>query len=106
MKAFVVEHYGKDALRAADVPEPDVDDTDVLVKVSAASVNPLDAKIKSGEFKLILPYRLPLVLGNDMSGTVVRVAAGAGQFKPGDEVYARPDDERIDSVCVCAASHG
>ena len=42
MKAFVVEHYGNDGLRAADVPEPEVGDDDVLVKVSAASINPLD----------------------------------------------------------------
>ena len=40
MKAFVVEHYGKDGLRAADIPEPEVGDADVLVKVSAASINP------------------------------------------------------------------
>jgi NADPH:quinone reductase-like Zn-dependent oxidoreductase len=50
MKAFVVEHYGKDGLRAADVPEPAVGDGDVLVKVSAASVNPLDLTVRDGEF--------------------------------------------------------
>uniref|UniRef100_UPI00333FAD13 NADP-dependent oxidoreductase n=1 Tax=Stenotrophomonas lactitubi TaxID=2045214 RepID=UPI00333FAD13 len=48
-----------------------------------------------GEFKVILPYRLPLILGNDLAGTVERVGAGVSQFKPGDEVYARPDDDRI-----------
>ena len=51
MKAFVVEQYGKDGLRAADVPEPEVGDGDVLVKVSAASVNPLDKMVRNGEFK-------------------------------------------------------
>jgi NADPH:quinone reductase-like Zn-dependent oxidoreductase len=55
----------------------------------------LDAKIKSGEFKLILPYRLPLILGHDVAGVVVRVGPRVRQFKPGDEVYARPDDFRI-----------
>jgi NADPH:quinone reductase-like Zn-dependent oxidoreductase len=56
MKAFVVEHYGRDGVRAADVPEPEVGDGDVLVKVSAASVNPLDRMVRDGEFK-----RLPEV---------------------------------------------
>ncbi|MEK0265647.1 NADP-dependent oxidoreductase [Stenotrophomonas rhizophila] len=74
----------------------------------AASVNALDAKIRTGEFKLILPYRLPLILGNDMAGTVVSVGAGVQQFKPGDEVYARPDDDRIGTfaefIAVNAAS--
>ena len=51
MKAFVVEHYGKDGLRAADVPEPEVGDGDVLVKVSAAGINPLDTMVRNGEFK-------------------------------------------------------
>ena len=55
----------------------------------------LDAKIKSGEFKLVLPYRLPLILGHDVAGVVLRVGPRVRQFKPGDEVYARPDDFRI-----------
>jgi NADPH:quinone reductase-like Zn-dependent oxidoreductase len=54
MKAFVVEQYGKDGLRAADVPKPEVGDGDVLVKVSAASVNPLDKMVRNGEFKQLL----------------------------------------------------
>lgn len=96
MKAFVIDRYGKKAAgRIMDMPEPAVGHDDVLVKVHAASVNPLDAKIKSGAFKLILPYRLPLILGNDMAGTVERVGAGVHHLKPGDAVYARPDDDRI-----------
>ena len=65
------------------------------MQVHAASVNLLDAKIKNGEFKLILPYRLPLILGHDVAGVVIRVGPRVRQFKPGDEVYARPDDFRI-----------
>ena len=96
MKAFVLERYGKKrALRSTEMPTPELHDDEVLVEVHAAGVNLLDSKIKSGEFKLILPYRLPLVLGNDVAGTVVRVGAGVRRFKPGDEVYARPDDDRI-----------
>lgn len=104
MQAFIIDRYGKkEPGRIGEVPEPALRDDDVLVKVHAASVNPLDAKIKSGEFKLILPYRLPLVLGNDMSGTVVRVGARVRQFKPGDEVYARPDDDRIGTFAELVA---
>lgn len=96
MKAFVVDRYGKKtALRAAEVPSPDPREDEVLVQVHAAGVNLLDSKIRSGEFKLILPYRLPLVLGHDVAGVVVRVGSRVRQFKPGDEVYSRPDDFRI-----------
>lgn len=96
MKAFVLDRYGKKrALRAAEVPEPELRDDEVLVRVHAASVNLLDAKIRNGEFKLILPYRFPLILGHDVAGVVVKVGRLARQFEPGDEVYARADDFRI-----------
>jgi len=96
VKAFIVERYGsKNGLRAGEMPEPELRDGEVLVQVHAASVNVLDSKIRNGEFKLVLPYRLPLILGHDVAGVVVRVGAGVRQFKPGDEVYARPDDFRI-----------
>lgn len=96
MKAFVIKRYGKKvALQAADMPEPQLGEHDVLVQIHAASVNPLDAKIRDGEFKLILPYRMPLILGNDLAGVVVRVGSKVQRFKQGDEVYARPDDDRI-----------
>src|SRR2546426_6644243 len=96
MKAFVVERYGKnDSIRFVEMPEPELRDADVLVRVHAAGVNVLDSKIRAGEFKLILPYRLPLILGNDVAGVVVRVGSNVRRFKLGDEVYARPDKDRI-----------
>lgn len=96
MKAFVLERYGKQAaLQSADVPVPALRDDEVLVEVHAAGVNLLDSKIRDGEFKLILPYRLPLILGHDVAGVVVQVGPRVRQFKPGDEVYARVDDFRI-----------
>lgn len=96
MKAFVVDRYQKRAaLRLADMPTPEPLADEVLVEVHAAGVNLLDAKIRGGEFKLILPYHLPLVLGHDVAGVVVKVGTRVRQFKPGDEVYARPDDFRI-----------
>jgi len=96
MKAFVLDRYAKNgALRSADVPMPELRDDEVLVEVHAAGLNVLDAKIRDGEFKLILPYRLPLVLGHDVAGVVAKVGPRVQQFKPGDEVYARADDFRI-----------
>ncbi|KAA8554003.1 MULTISPECIES: NADP-dependent oxidoreductase [Pseudomonas] len=96
MKAFIIDRYGKKvALRVTEMPEPELGKDDVLVQIHAAGVNPLDVKIRDGEFKMILPYRMPLILGNDLAGVVVRVGSQVQQFKPGDEVYARPDDDRI-----------
>ncbi|MGX7873800.1 NADP-dependent oxidoreductase [Mesorhizobium sp. ORM6] len=96
MKAFVVDKYSKKGvLRLAEMPEPEMRDNDVLVEVHAAAVNLLDSKIKTGEFKLILPYRRPFILGHDVAGIVVRVGPKVRKFKPGDNVYARPRDGRI-----------
>ena len=94
MRAFVVNKY-KAPPQLADVAEPTVGERDVLVQVQAAGLNLLDEKIRAGEFKQILPYRLPLILGNDVAGTVVQVGAKVRGFRPGDEVYARPDKDRI-----------
>ena len=96
MKAFVLDRYvKKGALRPAEVPTPELRDDEVLVEVHAAGVNLLDSKIRDGEFKLILPYRLPLVLGHDVAGVIVKIGPRVREFKPGDEVYARVDDFRI-----------
>src|SRR5881397_2617019 len=96
MKAFVIDRYGSDVrVRAAEMPDPVMREDDVLVQIHAAAVNVLDSKIRSGEFKLLLPYRLPLILGNDVAGVVLRVGTRVRKFKPGDEVYERPDKDRI-----------
>jgi len=73
MKAFVVEKYGKSGLRAAQMPDPTIGRRDVLVRVSAASINPLDKMVRNGEFKLLLKYKTPFVLGHDVAGVVTRV---------------------------------
>lgn len=97
MKAFVVDRYGKqERLRAADVPEPDVQEDDVLIEVHATAVNQLDSKLRNGEFKLITcPTALLSSWATMWPGVVVRVGPRVRQFKVGDEVYARPDDFRI-----------
>lgn len=99
MKAFVLDRYGKHrGLQAADLPTPQLREDEVLVQVHAAGVNLLDCKIRNGEFKRILPYRLPLVLGHDVAGVVVDVGPRVRQFRTGDEVYARTDDLRIGTL--------
>ena len=106
MKAFVLDRYGsKEGLRAGDVPEPDMGDHDVLVQVHAAGVNALDNKISNGDFKLILPFHLPLIPGNDVAGVVVRVGSRVQRFKVSDEVYARPNQNRIGAFAELIAMH-
>lgn len=94
MKAFVVEKYGKDGLRAADLPVPPVSRCDVLVRVHAASINPLDKMTRDGEFKRLIKRTVPFVLGHDMAGIVTEVGADVRGLKIGDEVYSRPRDLR------------
>ena len=91
MKAAVIHAY-RGPVRIEDVPRPVPGDGDLLVQVRAASVNPVDLKIRAGNLKVLTPYRMPLTLGNDLSGTVV---SGGTRFKPGDEIYARLDKDRI-----------
>lgn len=96
MKAFSISHYKKNSeLQLVDVPEPIVREDEVLVEIYAASVNLLDSKIKSGEFKLILPYKMPLVLGHDVAGVIIKVGSRVKNFKVGDEIYARASDFHI-----------
>ena len=92
MKAFILDSYGRDKpLRFGDLPLPKLNDTEVLVEIHAAGVNPLDHKIRDGEFKLILPFKLPVALGSDLAGVVAKVGAKVTAFKPGDEVFGRVD---------------
>lgn len=106
MRAFTVERYGtKDGLRAGEVPDPEVGADEVLVRVHAAGVNPLDYRIRDGEFKAILPYKVPFVLGHDMAGVVVQVGDAVQRFSVGDEVYARPDKDRIGTFAEFIAVH-
>ena len=97
VKAYLVNKY-KSAMQAGEAAEPTVGDRDVLVDIHAAGVNLLDAKIRDGEFKLLLPYRAPFVLGHDLAGIVARVGPGVTRFSVGDEVYGRVRDGRIAMV--------
>ena len=96
MKAFIIKRYGKkEKLHLTEVSEPVLKENDVLVQIHSAGVNLLDSKIRDGEFKLILPYKAPFVLGHDVAGVVIKIGSRVKQFKAGDEVYARPADHRI-----------
>jgi NADPH:quinone reductase-like Zn-dependent oxidoreductase len=96
MKAFVVSGYSKKGdLQRVEIPAPTLKENDLLVQVHAAGINQLDSKIRDGEFKLILSYKPPFILGHDVAGIVVKVGSGVQQYKVGDEVYARPADHRI-----------
>ena len=96
MKSFIVDRYSKTTkLRAGELPDPTIEADEVLVEVHATSVNPLDFKIRNGDFKLFMPARPPFALGHDVAGVVVRLRANVKQFSIGDEVYASPDDFQV-----------
>jgi NADPH:quinone reductase-like Zn-dependent oxidoreductase len=95
MKAFVVTRYGPDGLKAAEVPAPTAGPRDVLVDIRAASINPLDKMVRNGEFKQLIKYKRPFVLGHDLAGVITAVGADVHGFKVGDEIYSRPRDRRI-----------
>jgi alcohol dehydrogenase len=76
---------------------------DVLVQVHAASINPVDFKIRNGDLKPLLPYKLPVIMGNDLAGIVIKSGPNVEGFKPGDEVYARTDKDRIGAFAEMAA---
>ncbi|MDR4894600.1 MULTISPECIES: NADP-dependent oxidoreductase [unclassified Chryseobacterium] len=95
MKAFLINKYTKEGLQLVDVSIPKIKDNEVLIEIYASGLNLLDSKIKTGEFKLILPYKMPLILGHDLAGIVTEVGKNVKKYKVGDEVYSRPADFHI-----------
>lgn len=95
MKAVQIHSYGgPEVLAYEDVALPEIATDEVLIQVYAAAINPVDWKIREGHLKDFLPHHLPLILGWDVSGVVTTVGADVTTFKPGDEVYSRPNIER------------
>jgi NADPH:quinone reductase-like Zn-dependent oxidoreductase len=95
MKAVRIHQYGgPEVLRFEDAPRPAPGFAEVLIRVHAAGVNPVDWKIRAGYMKELRPYTFPLILGWDLSGVVEVIGPGTGKFKVGDEVYSRPDISR------------
>ena len=97
MKAAILNKYDKNGVdvEIKDIPVPEIGNDDVLVKIVYAGVNPLDNMIIRGEVKLITPYKLPLVMGNEFSGIVEEVGINVSDFKKGDRVYARMPLDKI-----------
>lgn len=105
MRAFVINRYGgPEVLKAGELPEPAVGTHDVLIEVHAASVNPIDWKLRDGKARPILPLRFPIVLGCDLSGVVRRVGGAVTRFKEGDEVFVRLDQKRIGAFAEFAVA--
>ncbi len=95
MKAVRIHTYGNaDQLVYEDAPMPIVEANDVLIKVVASSVNPVDWKIREGHLKEMVSYSMPVILGLDVSGIVESVGKNVTKFKVGDAVFSRPDVKR------------
>lgn len=106
MKAYVVEKYLKKGdLKLVDIPQPQVNEFEVLVEIKSTAVNLLDSKIRDGEFKILLPYKTPFVLGHDLAGIVKSLGTRTSKFKVGDEVYARPRDHHQGTYAEYIAVH-
>lgn len=101
MKALAIRHY-KGPMELMELPRPVPAPGDLLVRVRAASVNPVDYKIRAGGVKVMVPYTFPLILGNDLAGDVEAVGPGVTKFKVGDAVYARLDKDRIGAIAEYA----
>lgn len=91
MRAAQVEKYSKNnnSVKLVDIEKPSVGQKDVLIKVLAAGVNPLDNMIPRGEVKMIVPYKLPVIAGNEFVGIVEKVGEKVSKFKVKDRVFAR-----------------
>ncbi|HMM55100.1 MAG TPA: NADP-dependent oxidoreductase [Candidatus Desulfobacillus sp.] len=100
--AFIRRHGGRDVVELGELAEPRAGPGELLVEVHAASVNPVDYKIRDGMLKPILSFGFPLILGNDFSGVVRAAGPGATRLRPGDAVFARMDKKRIGAFAELA----
>ena len=90
MRALQLIGYGSsDKLQLHDVPTPQSDPGQVLIRVHYAGLNPVDYKIRDGKLKAVLPLRFPQTMGNEVSGEIAAVGSGVDRFKPGDRVFVR-----------------
>lgn len=100
MKPMIIDRYGKIPMRLVEIPTPEIDEHEVLAEIHAASINPIDFKIRDGKVKLLLRYKMPLILGNDFSGVIVKIGS-----KVGDEIYARPRKSNIGTFAEYISIH-
>lgn len=105
MRVMVIDRYGKVPMHLAEMSTPEIGEYEVLAEIHAASINPIDFKIRDGKVKLLVKYKMPLILGNDFSGVVAKVGAKVTRFKAGDEIYARPRKSKIGTFAEYIAIH-
>lgn len=88
MKAAQINEYGDiSRIQLVEIEKPSIQNSDVLVKIHAASINPFDTKFRKGEFKEMAPITFPITLGNDFAGEIVQVGSDVVGFVVGDKVY-------------------
>ena len=100
MRAIILNRYGNESVLqyVKSIPIPFFKEDEVLIEMKAASLNPIDWKIMNGKTRLILPYKFPLILGNDGSGVIVEVGKNCTRLKKGDEVFFRPSKTKIGTL--------
>src|ERR1700729_2579124 len=104
VKAIVVHQYGgPEVLKFEEYPDPVPGPGQVLVRIAAASVNPIDYKRRAGLTKDFYPMQFPGLIGVDMAGTVVQTGAGVEGFSAGDQVFAMVDNTYAELCVVNAA---
>lgn len=104
MKAIEISNYNKNNLvEIIDRDIPSINDDEVLIKVKAASLNPLDILIMNGSLKLLYSYKMPLILGNECSGIIEKVGKKVKDFKIGDKVYSRLPVDKIGALAEYVA---
>lgn len=97
MKAYTISAYGKQPLTLSELPVPVPNDNQVLVKINAASVNPIDLKRKHGDLRTIMATQFPLTLGHDFAGAIIQTGTAVQQFNVGDRVFGKLPDDHIGS---------
>ena len=103
MKALTFKRYGKTPeIGITEVPRPTLRPDEMLVKVHAAGLNPIDNMITTGMFKPVLKFQLPAVMGSDLAGVIVEVGGSVTRFKPGDEIFASIFDQGTGSLAEFA----
>ncbi len=106
MQACYIERYGDATqLRVGEQPEPTPGPGELVFRMCAASVNPIDFKTRAGLVKALLPYKMPLILGSDAAGVVTAMGAGVDSYKIGDRVAARLSKARIGAFAQSVCAH-
>ena len=106
MKAAQITQYSKNIhITVNDIPIPETGDYDILIRIKAAAVNPVDILNLTGAVRLIQDYKMPLTLGNECAGIVEKVGRCVKKFKTGDRVYSRLPISKIGAFAEYVAIH-